>query len=282
MRGLILALPFLFGLAPSVRAQIDSTESLLEGRIASPGGLPIKEAEIIWQGDKRSVLSHDDGTFSLVVPVRGKTVIIVRHPGYNAQMLLMDLTKGRWRGQILLLPGSQRLPDLEVQARFAKPARYAATNKFDGFFERQKLGMGTFISRDEIEQIGATHTLEILRGIPGVHVDIGTPSDPTTADIRIPRCQSGNHELGKVTVWINGQRVIEPMAPMVDHVSHGVGSAILAELLQRITPSTIEMVEVYRGVGDIPGEFHWEGCAAIAIWTRYNPPVGSSDSLPPV
>jgi hypothetical protein len=45
--------------------------------------------------------------------------------------------------------------------------------------------------------MNAFHTLEILRGIPGIHVDIGVPGDPYTADIRIPRCESTEHRLGK-------------------------------------------------------------------------------------
>jgi hypothetical protein len=262
--GLLLAF------VPALQAQSDSVRAVVEGRIVGPGGEAIKDAEIIWQGDKRAVLSREEGSFSLIIPVRGVVVVMVRRPGYNAQALRMDLGSGVWRGRIVLQPGSQTLPDLEVVARYGKPARYSGTTKYDGFFKRQKLGLGTFISRDDIERISATHTLEILRGIPGVHVDIGTPTDPTTADIRIPRCQSDDHKLGKVTVWIDGALVIEPTVPWRDRGLHGVGSTTLAELLSRISPSDIEMVEVYRGPGQIPGEFHWDGCAAIAIWTRYN------------
>jgi hypothetical protein len=221
------------------------------------------------------VLSRADGTFSLVVPVRGEAVFLIRRLGYNPQALRMNLVDGSWRGQIVLVPGAQRLPDLEVAARYAKPARYSATTKYDGFFKRQKLGIGTFISRDQIEQMNAFHTIELLRGIAGIHVDIGTPTDPTTADIKIPRCESDDHKLGKVTVWIDGHMLIESRG---EDGRHGPGSAILAELLQRIGPTDIEMVEVFRGPAQIPGEFHWDGCAAIAIWTRYNP---GADSAPP-
>jgi hypothetical protein len=42
------------------------------------------------------------------------------------------------------------------------------------------------------------------------------------------------------------------------------------EMLSRINPSDIEMIEVYRGASEIPGVFHWNGCAVIAVWTRWN------------
>ena len=40
------------------------------------------------------------------------------------------------------------------------------------------------------------------------------------------------------------------------------------EMLERINPAAIEMIEVFRGASEIPAEFHWNGCAVIAIWTR--------------
>jgi hypothetical protein len=254
-----------------LHSQVDSARGLVEGRVVDPGGAPIAGAEIVWQGDRRSVRAREDGSFSLVVPTRAEVVVLVRRPGYSAQVLRVDLSKGLWRGTIVLTPGAQRLPDIEAAARYAKPARYAATTKYDDFFRRQKLGLGTFISREQIEKMNAFHTLEILRGIPGIHVNVGIPGDPATADIRIPRCESDDHRLGKVTVWIDGQMLVEPLHPAGEKGPFGVGSLNLAELLSRIGPEGIEMVEVYRGPSQIPGEFHWDGCAAIVIWTRYNP-----------
>jgi hypothetical protein len=244
---------------------------VVEGRVVDTDGAPIAGAEIVWQGDKRSVTTRADGSFTLSVAVRGETVVLVRRPGYNPEALRVDLRRGVWRGTIVLAPGAQRLPDIEAAARYAKPAQYSGTAKYDDFFRRQKLGLGTFISREQIEKMNAFHTLEILRGIPGIHVNVGIPGDPATADIRIPRCESQDHRLGKVTVWVDGQMLIEPSHPPGEKGLYGVGSLDLAEQLQRISPEGIEMVEVFRGPSQIPGEFHWDGCAAIVIWTRYNP-----------
>jgi hypothetical protein len=42
----------------------------------------------------------------------------------------------------------------------------------------------------------------------------------------------------------------------------------LADLLADIPLSQIQFIEVYRGIGSIPGDFAVAGCGAIAIWTR--------------
>lgn len=253
-----------------VSAQADSVRAVVEGRVTDPHGTPIPDVELVWQSDMRSVLSRPDGSFSLVVPFRGPTVVLVRRVGYNAQALRVDLTTGMWRGNIVLEPGSFVLPDIVVSVRRAKPAEYASTSKYDGFFQRQRLGLGTFISREEIERMNAFTTLEILRGIPGVSVNVGNPGYPGSADIHISRCQAikGYRRVGKTTVWIDGRMLLETESS--DSGEHGQEPLRLAEMLARISPGNIEMVEVYRGVSEIPGQFHWDGCAAIVIWTRYN------------
>ncbi len=111
----------------ALAAQADSARAVVEGKILDPVGAPLAQTEIIWQTDRRSVMSRADGSFSLVVPVREPTVILVRRPGYSAQVLRVDLSKGMWRGNIVLEPGSFRLPDMVVTARYAKPAEYAGT-----------------------------------------------------------------------------------------------------------------------------------------------------------
>lgn len=245
-------------------AQADTLRGRVSGHVIDPVRAPIPGAEVLWQGDRRSVMTRADGSFMLEIPARGELVILVRRPGYNAQALRIDLRKtASWQGDIMLAPGSFKLPDIEVTAVSAKPARYAGTHKYDEFFQRQKLGLGTFISRDQIEKMNAFHTIEILRGIPGVYTNVGIPGDPTTADIRFTRCQGQ----GKVTVWVDGEMMIGggfgasgPRAKSID----------LAAQLERIAPSGIEMVEIYRGAAQIPGVYHWDGCAVIAIWTRHN------------
>jgi hypothetical protein len=95
-------------------SQTDSARAVVEGRVVSSAGAPLGDTEILWQTDRRSVLSRADGSFSLVVPLRAPTVVLVRRPGYSAQVLRVDLSRGMWRGTIVLEPGSFRLPDVVV------------------------------------------------------------------------------------------------------------------------------------------------------------------------
>jgi len=113
-------------------------------------------------------------------------------------------------------------------------------------------------------------TDQLLDGIAGIHVWNGPPKK-----IRFARCL----QPGGITVFIDGvrQNPSTTGGPQEDNSAIFKPSTRRAtpgdmepeiEILSRVNPSDIEMIEVFRGVSEIPGEFHWNGCAVIAIWTR--------------
>ena len=130
--------------------------------------------------------------------------------------------------------------------RFAKPPEYALTHRYDGFFRRRLVRAGTFRIRGDPTFTHAIHTGDLLVGIPGVRVSFG----PGGTTVGFSRCRGAG---SKVAVWIDGARVMTN--------NHN-------EALEYLRPGMIEMIEVYRGVGQIPGEFLEDACAAIVIWTR--------------
>jgi len=68
----------------------------------------------------------------------------LRRPGYRAQLLKLD---GDWSGRVLLEPGVFELPEIKVTGRYAKPARYAGTTKYDDYFRRRRIGPATRFRR---------------------------------------------------------------------------------------------------------------------------------------
>jgi hypothetical protein len=238
--------------------------------VRDPDARPIPGVEV--RAPEARTLTDSLGRFVLRGLSGDSVRLELRRIGYQALSRTVSLRAPPAELELVMHPEAVVLPEIRTTARPAKPAKYLGTTKYDGFFQRQRLGLGTFISREQIERMNAFHTVEILRGIPGINVSIGN-GDPTDADIRIPRCFGGN---SRVTVWIDGKmqltRSRDPGHPGRD--------IALAEELARITPSNIEMVEIYRGASQIPGVFHWDGCAVIAIWTRYNRGADSAAGRP--
>jgi hypothetical protein len=167
------------------------------------------------------------------------------------------------------------LPEITVEAdKYAKPAKYAATTKYDDFFRRRKIGFGTFITRDAIEKMNAFHTHEIIRDVPGVRVS-SVSADPEMVRIRLSGCE-------RVAVYIDGRRLIRPTPTPIPAGSGGIrsmGDNTLALMLAQISVPQIEMMEIYRRVAEIPGELNEDACAVIVIWTRWNPERWPGDTL---
>ena len=212
---------------------------------------------------------------------RGSELLLpFRRPGYNAQLLKVT---GDWSGTVLMVPGAFALPDVQVNARNAKPAEYAYTTKYDDFFRRRRQGLGDFIMRDEIDKRLVLHTAEIFQGRAGIRVQ--TQADKGLTSVAFARC---NEYPPQINVYVNGSRLIPQGAAKIgalgaQSATAGIGrtgrdpeiAGIVGEMLPRVSPRDIELIEVFGGPGELPPEYNDGNCGAIVIWTREG---GADDS----
>jgi hypothetical protein len=125
-----------------------------------------------------------------------------------------------------------------------------------GFYDRRERGVGSFLTREEIERRMAPRLIDILLTIPGVRIK---GSDEHVYLVRAgPRCRN-----------------TEPPIPPVIFVDGRTWASILAddpitELLYSIRPETVMGIEVYDSQAQVPFEFQRREtrCGAIVIWTR--------------
>ena len=236
----------LLAIAAPLAAQ--QSTRIFRGQVTDSLGLPVPHAEIAILGTDLRVVADSEGLFRIAdVPV-GLHAVIVRSIGWKPLFFLIRMGENEEQiGRIGLLPAPQQLPELIVEGgRFAKPPEYALTHRYDDFFRRRRVRAGVFRIRSDPRFASALHPGDLLRGIPGVRVAFG----PGGTSVDFSRC----HGMGaKVAVWIDGARVMTN-----DH----------NEALGYLRASDVEMIEVYRGLGQIPGEFLEDACAAIVIWTR--------------
>jgi hypothetical protein len=221
---------------------------IFRGQVTDSVGVPVPLAEIAILGTGLRVVADSQGLFRISdVPV-GLHPVIVRSIGWKPLFLFLRMGENEERiARIGLEPAPQQLPELIVEGgRFAKPPEYAFTRKYDGFFQRRRVRSGTFLTRNDYAFASAIHTGDLLRGLPGVRVSFGAGG----TGVGFTSCRGFG---AKVAVWIDGARVM----------------ADANTALGYLRPSDIEMIEVYRRVGQIPGEFlDGDSCAAIVIWTR--------------
>jgi len=227
--------------------------ALLAGRVLDEGQRPIAGVEVVLNRQVVRAVTSDNGSFSLLLTSLDSTVAF-RRVGYAPLLLTLD-PRPRADDTVLVYMRRSpvRLPDVIALAAPSKPFRYAGTTKYDDVFRRQRLGLGTLLPREAIELRVGGSTARLLEGIAGVHYFHGLQKRLSFARCREP---------GGVAVFIDGFRQIPARA------SYDESPEI--EMLSRVHPSSIEMIEVFRGVSQLPGEFHWNGCAVVAIWTRWS------------
>lgn len=151
-------------------------------------------------------------------------------------------------------PAPPTLPRVTVAGRSVSvPVRYEAA------YKRAASGRGVYFTREEIEASNPHDLQTLMQRVPAVMIN--------TRSITFQKCQGGlpspqggggiaSAQEAKVQVYIDGRRT-----------SASDGESAL-EVLRDITPSQVQIMEVYNGSSRIPGEYSTDACAVILIWTK--------------
>lgn len=242
-------------------------------------GNPIVGAQVALRLARVGGLTDSLGTILLEAPRSGGDSLVVRFPGYASASLPTELHLGettelavRLRQDAITLP---RVTVVETGL-----SREASL----GFTRRQKMGLGHFITRTDIERFAPTNSSDILRRVPGVRVQSNRAGDHVITMARsATRC--------RVQYYLDNM----PM-PTEDLIDAAIEQRVMADLAQNgsnaascararskklnrdlpaftidhIPPEMIEAIEVYRGAAEIPIEYRTTGsvCGVVLVWTK--------------
>ena len=135
-------------------------------------------------------------------------------------------------------------------------------HKYDEFLRRRKLGLGTFLTRAELESRPRHQLQDVFNGVPGIKVRHNgaqwTLQSQRCSGKHIPGLDAGALAGGSVgpdkkltpMLFIDGARVFDVYA------------------LSDISPAQVEAVEVYQGASQLPAEAKGDACFAIFIWLK--------------
>ncbi len=127
--------------------------------------------------------------------------------------------------------------------------------RLSGIVRRFASGVGTFITRTQIDSMNPLVTSDLLRRRKGIIVNPGVAG---SGKIDFPQQVPKNF--------------LQPPCPGIRYFVDGVEMAVDSEPrgLDSFAPDEIETIEIYRYDYETPPEFLDPGrnCGAIAIWTR--------------
>ena len=221
------------------------------GRVVDKtSGQPIRDAvvEVLNPANRVVARGRSDGDGFVAFELRQPGAYRVRTSriGYttNTSQALQIDERQTVQVDIPLSTGEVTLDSLTVIGR-SVPVRLSDLDR-EGFYDREKMGFGRFITAYDIQQRMAVQTTEIFRAIPGVTL---VPTGGTT--YRLAMTRGGDN-----------------CAPSVILDNMPVNAADALD--DMVKPQDIAGVEVYRGPSETPGRFlgNRNACGLVVIWTK--------------
>ncbi|MGH7625647.1 MAG: carboxypeptidase regulatory-like domain-containing protein [Gemmatimonadaceae bacterium] len=214
------------------------------GVVRDAEGRPIAGAQLHVWGSAASANSDTAGAFTLTGLPAGTQTLEARHVGFVATRMTVDLASGR--AAPVSVSMAERADVLDAVTVYGKKSARVRDNT--GFLDRQKAGLGYFLTRADIEKRNALTFTDLLRMAPGFLV---YPTGGLGYEIVSNRDQSCQPQ-----IFIDGVLIRESDA-----------ASIIDDL---VSPGEISGVEVYAGSLETPPEFRGASstCGSIVIWTK--------------
>ena len=257
-------------MAASAGLATSTQETILRGRVTEEGDttMVVGGAEIELMGTSLRRFANNDGWYQFRDAEPGRYQLRVRRLGYLPSIDRVVLDAGRLLDHdVALKRPPNTLTQVRIEGKAVKvPARYVDV------YRRGANGLGTFIAREEIERLNPVDVTSLFYRIPGVHVGSHGVQFMRCMDNMATGTGQGPGQ-GKVQVYIDGVRMTSPeigggfvtgssATPSLHDMSD------YEEILRLVPPTSIQAIEVYRGISQIPAEFLDDACAVIAIWTK--------------
>ena len=142
--------------------------------------------------------------------------------------------------------------------------KQTARGRFAEFAERQKTGMGQYITAEEIDRRKPTDMISLLSR-SGLTYSMSRDGRRNL----LMRSSSGNN--CAPTYFVDGMRWMGGTSGAGGAMSGGAsgGSSPIEDLSNFFRPEEIRAVEIYKGFGAIPTQYDpVNGCGVVLIWTR--------------
>lgn len=233
-------------------APIPDGKGTLAGEVrAAEDGEPLPGALVVIREREVGTETNEGGRFAFRRFAAGRYTVEVRYLGRRSKTVEAVVRPGRITHLELELETEVvELPGLEVAVE------HSYRGKMAGFWERRRRGVGSFVTREEIERAPGNQFHQAFRGLAGLRVvPCGPGSSTGCYRLVSSRQTAGFGGCLEPKVYVDGARI-----PLQDYP---LG-------INEMRPEQVEAAEVYTGPSQIPARFGGSdaACGVIVIWTR--------------
>jgi hypothetical protein len=163
---------------PVPKAEVTAHPAIVAGRILAPDKKGLEEAEVLLDDSVRAVTDRK-GYFEIDPVPAGMHDVLVRKMGFVPLRFRVAVTAGDlWDGTIRMDRAAQALPAVVV-LESSKALKNYRPRWIDGFVDRRRVGLGTFLDRIDIENAHLARRAPQI-SLPGRPVSPRTRASATT------------------------------------------------------------------------------------------------------
>jgi hypothetical protein len=241
--------------APAPRAtQIRA--AVLEGQVTRPDGGPLGGASVEVEGTGDSAMTGDAGYFTIRGLPSGTHMLVVRSVGFEPTSVVVELTRRQPQHVVVpMMHAAYVLSPVVVQAQ-----QLARGYQNVGFAQRKRIGVGQYMTLDQITARHAMQFTDLFTGFHGIRLAYGGPAG---------------------TDVVPGRGIDGCLVYVID--GNGFNQMVHGELDAMILPESIAGIEVYTP-SEVPEQFKVRSlpgvnafgvpilgridCTTIVIWTK--------------
>jgi hypothetical protein len=284
--ALIVASILLLLLVPASTVAQGIRGTVLDGSTGGPvSGVTVS----LLEAERDRLLAQqltERGTFTMPLTDAGSYRIRVEGLGYRtATTEVLEVAEGTViTVELRLLIDAVALQPLRIVAVRREPFW------LENVRERQRLGFGTFLFRQELDQRADSELIQVIESLPGMFIDVvPTKVDQrtgiTTRTTPVPvfrRAAAAGARTCYPLLYVSGAPVFRDSGVR----DPDLNMWLILEEVMSIRAGDIEAIEVYRGPAQTPPEYATgdSECGVIAIWMRtgWEPHIGARPPAVPV
>jgi carboxypeptidase family protein/TonB-dependent receptor-like protein len=226
-----------------------SGQAVLKGRVVGASGQPVAGARVDVEGTHAITLTKDNGEFTLTDLPSGTQTVVARQIGFDPVYKPVDLST---RASADVTITMSKPANIQTLATVTVTAQADQGLDKIGYTERKKMGLGYFISGDDIMKRGPNSLTDVFRSVPSLRV---SPGGAYGTDYIVEDARGTGIGSACVRYVIDGAPY-EAIYP--------------GDVDRMIPPWEVGAIEVYHG-SQTPVQFSGageSGCATVVIWSK--------------
>lgn len=220
----------------------------IDGVVSDTALNPLHAAFVSILGTSIRIGTGPNGRFRITKLPVGQYLLFVKRVGYRPTSGVVDITAD---DTVRL---SYTLEPAVVTLGTVVTTEKVQSDRMKGFEARRTLGVGHFMTQQQIEAHNAVYPTELFRAFQAINVS--------------PNRQSVNTEYYALSAREGGNPTVGacPMQVVLDEVP--LPTPFNLDLLP--SPKDLAGIEVYAGASEIPQQYNGynRGCGLILVWTR--------------